>query len=110
MVDQALKTAPKSFVLGARNPEFDVPYPAPHTGYVLDCGGVFTFDYKKGERKYSTLKDCEDALRIFEEMSLGSYIWPHSVPEMEKTHPNSSQIYLDLSALIPLLQKIFTQI
>ena len=73
MVDQALKTAPKSFVLGARNPEFDVAYPSAHTGYVLDCGGVFTFDYKKGERRYSTLQDCEDAFRIFEEMSLGSY-------------------------------------
>lgn len=100
MVDQALKTAPKSFVLGARNPEFDVPYPAPYTGYILDCGGVFTFDYKKGQRRYSTLKDCEDALRVFEEMSLGSYIWPHSVPDMEITHPNSSKIYLDLAALM----------
>jgi trimethylamine--corrinoid protein Co-methyltransferase len=100
MVDQALKTAPKSFVLGARNPEFDVAYPSAHTGYVLDGGGVFTFDYKKGERRYATLKDCEDAFRIFEEMSLGSYVWPHSVPDLEKTHPNSSQIYLDLSALM----------
>ncbi len=99
MVDQALKTAPKSFVLGARNPKFDVPYPSQHTGYVLDCGGVFTYDYKKGERRYSTLKDCEQAFRIFEEMSLGSYVWPHSVPDLELSHPNSSQIFLDISAL-----------
>jgi trimethylamine:corrinoid methyltransferase-like protein len=75
MVDQAPKTAPKSFVLGARNPEFDAGYPSAHTGYVLDGGGVFTFDYKKGERRYSTLQDCEDAFRIFEEMSLGLYVW-----------------------------------
>ena len=100
MVDQALKTAPKSFVLGARNPEFDAAYPSPHTGYVLDCGGVFTFDYKTGARRYSTLQDCENAFRIFEEMSLGSYVWPHSVADLEKTHPNSSQILLDLSALM----------
>lgn len=100
MVDQALKTAPKSFVLGARNPEFDIAYPSSHTGYVLDGGGVFTFDYKKRERRYSTLQDCEDAFRIFEEMSLGSYVWPHSVPDLEKTHPNSSQIFLDISALM----------
>jgi len=100
LVDQALKTAPKSFVLGARNPEFDAAYPSQHTGYVLDCGGVFTFDYKNGQRRYSTMQDCEDALRVFEEMSLGSYIWPHSVPEIEKTHPNSSQILLDLSSLM----------
>jgi trimethylamine--corrinoid protein Co-methyltransferase len=60
---------------------------------------VFTFDYKKGQRRYSNLKDCEEALRVFEDMSLGSYIWPHSVPDMEITHPNSSKIYLDLAAL-----------
>ena len=100
MVDQALKTAPKSFVLGARNPEFDVPYPSAHTGYVFDGGGVFTFDYAKKERRYATLKDCEQAFRVFEEMSLGSYVWPHSVPDIENTHPNSSQIFLDLSALM----------
>jgi len=100
MVTQALKTAPKSFVLGARNPEFDAAYPSAHTGYVLDCGGVFTLDYKTGERRYSTLKDCENAFRIFEDMSLGSYVWPHSVQDLEKTHPYSSQIMLDLSALM----------
>ncbi len=100
MVNQALKTAPKSFVLGARNPEFDVAYPAKHTGYVLDCGGVFTYDYKTGDRRYSTLQDCENAFRVFEDMSLGSYVWPHSVPDLEKSHPNSSQIMLDLSALM----------
>ena len=65
MVDQALKTAPRSFVLGARNPEFDVAYPAAHTGYVLDGGGVFTYDYKKGERRYATLQDCENGVLIF---------------------------------------------
>jgi len=100
MVNQALKTAPKSFVMGARNPEFDVAYPSEHTGYVLDCGGVFTYDYKTGDRRYSTLQDCENAFRVFEDMSLGSYVWPHSVPDLEKSHPNSSQIMLDLSALM----------
>jgi len=46
------------------------------------------------------LQDCEQAFRIFEEMSLGAYVWPHSVPDIEKTYPNSSQIFLDLSALM----------
>ena len=68
MVEQALETAPKSFVPGARNPEFDVAYPSAHTGYVLDGGGVFTYDYKKGERRDSTLEDCEKAFRVFEEI------------------------------------------
>ena len=46
------------------------------------------------------MQDCENAFRIFEEMSLGSYVWPHSVPDLELTHPNSSQIHLDISALM----------
>jgi trimethylamine--corrinoid protein Co-methyltransferase len=99
LVEQALKTAPKSFVLGARNPKFDVALPSTQTRYLLDCGGVFTYDYKTGERRYSTLKDCSDAFRVFEEMSLASCVWPHSVADLEKDHPHSSQIFLDIEAL-----------
>jgi len=100
MVDQALKTAPKSFVLGARNPESDVAFPSPHSGYILDGGGVFTYDYKTNERRYATMQDCINAFRVFEEMGSASFVWPHSVPDLEKTHPNSSQICLDISSLI----------
>jgi trimethylamine:corrinoid methyltransferase-like protein len=71
MVDQALKTAPKSFVLGARNPEFDVPYPAPYTGYVLDCGGVFTFDYIQGPGAIETSGTlCLEQIVVDEEIAI----------------------------------------
>lgn len=99
MVAHALETAPRSFVLGARNSAFDAPYPSGRTGYILDDGGVFTHDWVTGERRPSTLRDCEQAFRIFEEMSQGPYVWPHSAPELERRCPNASQIRLDLSAL-----------
>ncbi len=35
MVQQALKTAPKSFILGARLPEYDFPLPSTYSGYVF---------------------------------------------------------------------------
>jgi len=79
MVEQALKTAPKSFTLGGRTPEFDAPLPSPSSGYVLDMGGVFTRDFRTGERRYATLQDNADAMRVFEQMEHASVVWPHSV-------------------------------
>lgn len=99
MVEHALGTAPRSFVLGARDPSFDVPYPAKRTGYVLDGGGVFTWDYVTGQRRPSNLRDCEQAFRVFEEMSLGSYVWPHSAPEIDERSPDAGGVRLDLTAL-----------
>ena len=95
MVEQALKTAPKSFVLGARDPARDVALPRETTGYVLDLGGVFTRDFHTGERRYATLQDNNDAMRVFDEMALSSVVWPHSMAEGDT--PNSSGIRLILS-------------
>ena len=82
MVDQALKTAPKSFTLGGRDPKRDFALPSPFSGYVLDAGGVFMRDFRTGEKRYATLQDNVDAMRVFEEMSLASVVWPHSVTEV----------------------------
>jgi len=95
MVEQALKTAPKSFVLGARDPSRDVALPRDTTGYVLDLGGVFTRDFRTGERRYATLQDNDDAMRVYDEMALSSVVWPHSTAEGDT--PNSDSIRLILS-------------
>jgi len=95
MVAQALETAPKSFVLGARDPLRDVALPRPDSGYVLDLGGVFTRDFQTGERRYATLQDNDDAMRIFDEMAFGSVVWPHSIAEGDT--PKSDAIRLILS-------------
>ncbi len=98
MVDQALKTAPKSFVLGGRDPARDVALPRATTGYVLDLGGVFTRDFKTGERRYATLQDNNDAMRVFDEMELSSVVWPHSMAEGDT--PNSNAIRLILHSFM----------
>lgn len=51
MVEQALKTAPRSFVLGARNPIFDFAMPSRFTGYTLDGAATFAVDFESGERR-----------------------------------------------------------
>jgi trimethylamine--corrinoid protein Co-methyltransferase len=75
MLDQALSTAPKSFVLGARNPEFDFHLPSPVTRYGT-ASGTFAIDYDTGERRPGLVKDIEHSLRISEEMDLVVFNWP----------------------------------
>jgi trimethylamine---corrinoid protein Co-methyltransferase len=77
MVDQALDTTPKSFVLGARNPEHDYAMPSSYTGYILDGAATFANDFKSGERRYAVLEDLKSSFRIFEELELAALVWPN---------------------------------
>ncbi|MCP4628847.1 MAG: hypothetical protein GY850_35870, partial [bacterium] len=79
MVDQALKTAPRSFICGARVPEKDFALPSTFTGYVLDNGGIFTRDFKTGERRNANEQDHYELLRVFDEMKLATMVWGTSV-------------------------------
>ncbi len=79
MVSEALKTAPKSFVCGARVPEKDFALPSTYCGYVLDNGGIFTRDFKTGERRNATAQDHYEFLRVFDEMKLATMVWGTSV-------------------------------
>jgi trimethylamine--corrinoid protein Co-methyltransferase len=82
LVDAALASAPKSFTLGARNPEYDFPMPSSYSGYNLDGGGIYCIDFKTGERRLSLLQDNIDALRIFEELRLGIFAWSCSADDI----------------------------
>jgi trimethylamine--corrinoid protein Co-methyltransferase len=75
MVAEALRWTPKNFVLGARNPAFDYPLPSPVTRYCIDGTAAFARDYVTGERRYGTLKDIENGLRIFQQMDMGVMAW-----------------------------------
>ncbi len=79
MVTEALKTAPKSFVCGARVAENDFALPSTFSGYVLDNGGIFTRDFKTGERRNATEQDHYEFLRVFDEMKLATMVWGTSV-------------------------------
>jgi trimethylamine--corrinoid protein Co-methyltransferase len=79
MVDEALKTAPKAFTCGARVPEKDFALPSTFSGYVLDNGGIFTRDFKTGERRNGSAQDHYEFLRVFDEMKLAAMVWGTSV-------------------------------
>lgn len=76
LVDQALETSPKSFVLGARNPAHDYPLPSPVSRYAMDGTAAFAQDFWTGQRRYGADQDNEFALRIFQQMDMGVMAWP----------------------------------
>ena len=75
LVEQALATTPKSFILGARNPAFDYPVPSPASRYCIDGTAAFAMDFETGERRYGTRKDIENSLRVFQQMDMGVMAW-----------------------------------
>ncbi len=80
-VTQALVTAPKSFVLGARNPAYQLPLPTQFTRYCIDGTAAFVIDFETGERRYGTTRDIEQSLRIFQQMDLGVMAWAPTCAE-----------------------------
>jgi trimethylamine--corrinoid protein Co-methyltransferase len=75
LVEAALATAPRSFVLGARNPAFDLAVPSPVTGYGMDGTAAFVRDFETGERRYGTRLDVEQGLRVFQAADMGVLAW-----------------------------------
>ena len=83
LVRQALDSAPKSFTLGARNPEKDFKLPSTYSGYVLDNGGIYIRDFKTGQRRVTNFQDNMDLLRVYDGMQFASVIWPATVHEFD---------------------------
>ncbi|MFZ2096009.1 MAG: trimethylamine methyltransferase family protein [Anaerolineales bacterium] len=80
-VDQAIKTAPKTFVLGARNPVHNLVLPTAYTRYGIDGTAAFVLDFQTGKRRYGTSKDIENALKIFQQMDMGVMAWAPTCAE-----------------------------
>jgi trimethylamine--corrinoid protein Co-methyltransferase len=75
IINQTLEWAPKSFMLGARNPEYNFDLPSPTTRYCIDGTSAFALDFYSGERRYGTRKDIENALQVFQRMDMGIMAW-----------------------------------
>jgi len=86
LAGQALKTAPKSFTLGARNPQYNYPMPSPVSRYALDGTAAFAQDFYTGEHRYGTAKDNEKGLRVFQAMDMGVMTWAPVSAEDKPAH------------------------
>jgi len=76
LVAKALQSTPKTCLLGARNPSYDLLLPAYRPTYNLDGGVTYMLDFETGERRYGRLADLEPGLKVFEDMELGTVVWP----------------------------------
>jgi len=102
MVAEALRTAPRSFVLGARNPAYDYPVPSPVTRYCIDGTASFVMDFATGERRYGTKKDIRDSLRVFQQMDLGVMAW---APTCASEAPAESRALHEFFAMMQFSSK-----
>lgn len=80
LVKAALQTAPKEFVMGARNRDMDLALPSGWSVYNMDGCGVNTLDFNTGERRSAVLQDVADSARVFEEIGLCNVYWPPISP------------------------------
>jgi trimethylamine--corrinoid protein Co-methyltransferase len=88
LVEQSLATAPKHFVLGARNPTYDHQVPSTESRYCIDGTAAFVSDFQTGQRRYGRQSDIIDSLRIFQTLDLGVMAW---APTCASDKPSQSR-------------------
>ncbi|UCE91771.1 MAG: trimethylamine methyltransferase family protein [Methanobacteriota archaeon] len=76
MVDEALKGAPKSIRLCARDGKNDLPIPVGGPPFVATTGlGVYVRDMDTGEKRPSTREDIADFIRLADGLGGVDFVW-----------------------------------
>jgi trimethylamine--corrinoid protein Co-methyltransferase len=77
VINDAIKKAPKTITLGARDPKRDLKIPVTSYPFV-STGGVTVFmtDSETGERRKATSKDLADFARLTDAMDAVDAFWP----------------------------------
>jgi trimethylamine--corrinoid protein Co-methyltransferase len=102
LVETALATAPRSFVLGARNPAHDYAVPSPVTRFCMDGTAAFARDFTTGERRYGTRQDTVDAMRVLQACDLAVMAWP---PVASNDRPVASRPLHEFAAMLASTSK-----
>ncbi len=76
LVRKAMNTVPRTFVLGAREPEFDLHLQEGVSYFTTDGCGYETIDFKTGERRPSTKNDVGMMARICDYLPSIAFYWP----------------------------------
>lgn len=88
MVEAALLSAPKEFILGGRNPRYDYPLPSSESRHLMSGITTNIYDPYTRERRESTKADVVNVGRVFQHAETGAACWTGcsagDVPE--KTH------------------------
>ena len=76
LVERAIALAPKTWTLGARNPELDFAMPSAASAYSIDGTAAFMQDFATGQRRYGTKADITAAMRVLRACDLAAMAWP----------------------------------
>lgn len=92
MVNDAIKKAPKSITLGARDPERDLKIPVQAFPFISSCGvTVFIIDHRTGQRREATRKDLAELAKVGDALDPLNAFWP-MVTTSDVT-PNSHMVH-----------------
>jgi len=76
LVDKALSTAPRSFILGGREPRFDLTLDGKNTYLSTDGCGTRVIDLETRQERRSRKEDVARMARIGDALPLISFFWP----------------------------------
>ena len=76
LVFKAMKTVPRTFIMGSRHPEFDLHLQESVSYFTTDGCGYETIDFKTGERRPSTKADVGMMARICDYLPSVAFYWP----------------------------------
>jgi len=76
LVENALKTAPKKFILGGLDPKNDMRLGEGNVYIATDGQACFIYDAEKGERRETVMKDVVESARIVDRLDYIRLFWP----------------------------------
>ena len=90
LVERALATAPRSFLLGGREPRFDLTLDGTRTYLSTEGVGVRVRDPETGEERSSRKADVELMARIVDALPAISFFWP---PVSAQDHARTAPLH-----------------
>ena len=90
LVERALATAPRSFVLGGREPRFDLTLDRTRTYLSTEGVGTRVHDPETGEERSSRKADVELMARIVDALPAISFFWP---PVSAQDHARTAPLH-----------------
>jgi trimethylamine--corrinoid protein Co-methyltransferase len=81
MVDEAIASAPKEIILGARDPACDMKIPVDGAPYAANSGlATYMTDLDSGERRNASRADLADFARLVDALDPVDFFWTAVVP------------------------------
>ncbi len=96
LIEKALRSAPPTFTLAARDPQQDLPLDGDHVFVGTDGCGVEVLDLESGQRRRSCLQDVADIARTADALEEIGFHW---VPVSAQDRPAHTRSLHELCAI-----------